>query len=203
MQSDLKCYINNTGAQAKNVDYLNILNREENMAFCSNCGKELIGDPDMCVNCGIALKKDKATHYHAPQQQAPPAPAPQYQATQYQQPYPQQQYPQQQYPPQQFGSQPYPQNQYGAAGYGVSDKSKVTVALLAFFLGTLGVHRFYVGKTGTGIAMAALTIVGYITGVLVGFGFILVSAVGIWVLVDFIMALMGKFTDKYDRPIVN
>jgi TM2 domain-containing membrane protein YozV len=173
------------------------------MAFCSNCGKQLIGDPDICVNCGVALKKDKIPQYHAPQQHVPPTPQPQYQAPQYQQPYPPQQFPQQQYPPQQFGNQPYPPNQYGMADYGVSDKSKMTVAILAFFLGTLGVHRFYVGKIGTGIAMAALTIVGYITGFLFVFGFVLVSAVGLWVLVDFIMALMGKFTDKYGRPIVN
>jgi TM2 domain-containing membrane protein YozV len=178
------------------------------MAFCSNCGKELIGDPDMCVNCGVVLKKEKAPQYHATQHPVPPAPAPQYQAPQYpqqqypQQPY-QQQYPQQPYPQQQYANQPYAQNQYGAAAYGVSDKTKMMVAILAFFLGTLGIHRFYVGKTGTGIAMAALTIVGYITGFLFVFGFILVSAVGLWVLVDFIMALMGKFTDKYGRPIVN
>lgn len=183
------------------------------MAFCSNCGKELIGDPDMCVNCGVSLKKGKTTSYQThqypdaqytgtqyPQQQYPQQPyQQQYPHSNYaQQPY-QQQYPNQQYPP----NQPYPQNQYGAAGYGVSDKTKMMVAILAFFLGTLGIHRFYVGKTGSGIAMAALTIVGYITGFLLGFGFILVSAVGLWVLIDFIMALMGKFTDKYGRPIVN
>jgi uncharacterized membrane protein YvbJ len=33
--------------------------REDYMAFCSNCGKEFIGDPDMCVNCGVVLKKEK------------------------------------------------------------------------------------------------------------------------------------------------
>jgi TM2 domain-containing membrane protein YozV len=88
------------------------------------------------------------------------------------------------------------------AGYGVSDKSKIVVALLAFFLGTLGVHRFYTGKIGTGIAMAAITILGWITSIFT-FGYILIMATGIWALVDFIMALMGKFTDKYGRPIVN
>ena len=71
--------------------------------------------PDMCVNCGIALKKIRQPIImHHSNRPAPPAP--QYQATQYQQPYPQQQYPQQQYPPQQFGNQPYPQN-HGAAGW--------------------------------------------------------------------------------------
>ncbi len=172
------------------------------MAFCSNCGKQFIGDPDMCVNCGVVLKKDKTQAYHAPQ-----AHASHYQAPQYpQQPYPQQQYPQQQYPqqpyPPQYPNQPYPQNQYGAAGYGVSDKSKMMVALLAFLLGTLGVHRFYTGKVGTGVAMAVLTVIGWITSIFV-VGYFIVMAIGLWALIDFIMILMGKFTDKYGRPIVN
>lgn len=30
-------------------------------------------------------------------------------------------------------------------------KSKITAALLAFFLGGLGIHKFYLGQTGMGI----------------------------------------------------
>lgn len=30
-------------------------------------------------------------------------------------------------------------------------KSKTTAALLAFFLGGFGIHKFYLGNTGTGI----------------------------------------------------
>lgn len=51
--------------------------------------------------------------------------------------------------------------------------------LLAFFLGALGVHRFYNGKIGTGILMI-LTLGGF----------------GIWSLIDVIMILFGKFTQK-------
>ena len=32
-------------------------------------------------------------------------------------------------------------------------KNKIVAALLAFFLGTLGIHKFYLGKTTAGIIM--------------------------------------------------
>lgn len=64
-------------------------------------------------------------------------------------------------------------------------KSFMTTLLLAFFLGYFGVHRFYVGKTGTGIAMA-------VTG----------GGCGIWQVIDIIMIAMGKFTDVHGRPLV-
>lgn len=60
-----------------------------------------------------------------------------------------------------------------------SSKGFVPTLLLAFFFGFLGVHRFYVGKIGTGILMI-LTFGGF----------------GIWSLIDFIMIACGKFTDK-------
>lgn len=65
-----------------------------------------------------------------------------------------------------------------------SDKNFVATLLLCFFLGGLGVHRFYVGKVGTGILM--LITLG-------GFGF--------WTLFDFIMIILSKFTDKDGNPI--
>jgi len=62
---------------------------------------------------------------------------------------------------------------------GTSDKSKITALLLCIFLGGLGVHRFYVGKIGTGI-------VWLLTGGVLGIG---------W-LIDIIMIAVGKFKDK-------
>lgn len=58
------------------------------------------------------------------------------------------------------------------------------VLLLCFFLGCFGIHRFYVGKTGTGIVQL-LTCGGC----------------GIWALIDFIMILVGSFTDANGNQI--
>ncbi len=69
----------------------------------------------------------------------------------------------------------------GAAG---SAHSKTTLALVCFFVGMFGIHRFMVGKVGTGILHL-----------------ITLGLFGIWTLIDFIMILMGKFTDKQGNLI--
>lgn len=37
------------------------------------------------------------------------------------------------------------------------DRNKLVAALLAFFIGIFGIHRFYLGRTGSGIVMLLLT----------------------------------------------
>ncbi len=51
-----------------------------------------------------------------------------------------------------------------ASAYGglSGDKNKIVAALLAFFLGALGIHKFYLGKTGAGIIMLLCGTVGWI-----------------------------------------
>lgn len=65
-----------------------------------------------------------------------------------------------------------------------TQKSWIAALLLCFFLGVLGVHRFYVGKIGTGILML-----------------LTVGGLGVWVLIDFIVILIGKFSDKQGQPL--
>ncbi|BDA64593.1 TM2 domain-containing protein [Actinomyces capricornis] len=47
----------------------------------------------------------------------------------------------------------------GAYGAPVAPKSKVVVFVLAFFLGVLGVHNFYLGRTGKGVAQLLITLI--------------------------------------------
>lgn len=73
----------------------------------------------------------------------------------------------------------------------VQPKSRVAAALLAFFLGTLGIHNFYLGRTGRGVVQLVLTLVGWATSWLI-VGLFLVIPVGIWVFVEFILILVGS-----------
>jgi TM2 domain-containing membrane protein YozV len=67
-----------------------------------------------------------------------------------------------------------------------SEKQFVTTLLLCILLGPLGGHRFYVGKTGTGILQL-----------------ITLGGLGIWAFVDLIIIACGSFKDGQGLPIKN
>jgi hypothetical protein len=65
-----------------------------------------------------------------------------------------------------------------------SDKDWTTTILISFFLGGIGVDRFYLGYTGLGI-LKLLTLGGC----------------GIWSLIDLVRIAMGSVTDSQGRPL--
>ncbi len=81
-----------------------------------------------------------------------------------------------------------------------SDKNKLAAVLLCFFLGTLGLHRIYIGRKQGGLLMLGLTVVGWLTTGL-GIGGALTLAVSIWALVDLVCLCIGKLTDAQGRPL--
>lgn len=96
-----------------------------------------------------------------------------------------------------YGQPAYGQPAYGQPAYGQpvvgAPKQWIVALLLAFFLGPLGIHNFYLGYTTKGIIqlVISLTVVGLIV-------------TGIWAFIDFIMLLMrsGDYaTDAQGQPL--
>ncbi|MDA9918020.1 TM2 domain-containing protein [Pontimonas sp.] len=65
-----------------------------------------------------------------------------------------------------------------------SEKTFIATLILAVLLGTIGVHRFYVGKIGTGVLMLLTA-----------------GGLGIWWIIDIIMIATSNFKDKQDKTI--
>lgn len=131
---------------------------------CPSCGADVTPGAAFCPNCGAELPK-------TPQQaqqvtKATPAPQPQ---------------PAQQ-PTIVINNSNTNTNTNKASGVDMmtSPKSRWLALALCFFFGGLGIHRFYVGKIGSGILYLC-------TCGLFGIG---------WV-IDFFKILFGSFRDKY------
>ena len=71
--------------------------------YCANCGKELTDEQDICLNCGVRVKKSTTS------------------------------------------SDP-------------NAKSKLAAGILGILLGALGVHNFYLGFTGKGVAQLLISV---------------------------------------------
>jgi len=66
----------------------------------------------------------------------------------------------------------------------ISDRKRLIAAILAFFFGVFGAHRFYAGKTGTGLTQVFT-----------------IGGLGIWYFIDFLIILFGEFTDIDGKKI--
>tara|TARA_X000001036_G_C20422456_1_gene701748 strand:+ start:73 stop:474 length:402 start_codon:yes stop_codon:yes gene_type:complete len=76
-------------------------------------------------------------------------------------------------------------------GFDPTAKSKMTAGLLGIFLGSLGIHRFYLGYTGIGVAQICVTLFTC------GFG-------SLWGFIEGILILAGSSitTDASGKPLV-
>ena len=92
-----------------------------------------------------------------------------------------------------YGQPAYGQPAYGQPFAAGAPKQWIVAVLLAFFLGTLGIHNFYLGYTTKGVIQLVLTIT--VIGIFVS---------GPWALIDFIMLIMrsGSYaTDAQGQPL--
>lgn len=126
--------------------------------FCKNCGKEVADQAVVCPACGVPT--DNYTNN----------------ATDTQQP---------NIIINNSNTNTNTNTNINGAGGRYAHKSKTVALLLAIFVGGFGAHRFYVGKTGTGI-------IYLFTGGLFCIGWI----------IDIVMILLGSFRDKRGYKLV-
>ena len=84
--------------------------------------------------------------------------------------------------------------------YDANKKSALLAYILWFFLGFFGVHRMYLGRVGSGIAMLVLHGLSWLTyWILIGwFGF---GILGLWWLIDAL--LIPGMTRDYNNRLVD
>ena len=85
-----------------------------------------------------------------------------------------------------------------------SNEKKLTLLLLCWFFGLFGIHRFYTGKYLTG----GLQLLGVLLGGVAAFFEAkalapLFIVFPLWWVLDFLLIIMGKFTDKEGKPIID
>lgn len=107
-----------------------------------------------------------------------------------------------------------PYGSYGAYGYAAPRKSKAVGALLAFFLGGIGAHNFYLGQNVRGLSHIGLGILGFagmMAGVIISestqnsgmilllLGMLCYMANGLWAFIEFIVILITPESDLGQR----
>lgn len=133
--------------------------------YCKNCGKEIDPGAAICVNCGFAKGTGSAYCQNCGQAIAPGAAV--------------------------CTNCGYATAPAAAPVVNGEQKSKLVAVLLAFFLGSIGIHDFYLGYTKNGIIKIVLTVCTGVGG-------------GIWALIDFIRLLTGSLNaDANGVPLKN
>lgn len=128
--------------------------------FCRNCGNEMNDEAVVCTQCGVPVGKGSG---HCPN----------------------------------CGEEVHPEAvicvKCGAALVAPeepkpekSTKSKLAAGLLGIFLGSFGVHNFYLGYTGKAVAQLLITVLTCFIGSI---------ATSIWSLIEAILILCGNIKD--------
>lgn len=119
----------------------------------------------------------------------------------------QQSYQQSYQPPNYYSQQPYqpqpPVQNYTSPVYAnpqtYGQKSRIAASLLAFLFGTFGVHNFYMGYTGKGVAQVLLSTLGSVITCGVS-----AVAVMIWSIIEGISLMKGDCTvDGHGIPFID
>ncbi|MCE7748090.1 MAG: TM2 domain-containing protein [Candidatus Heimdallarchaeota archaeon] len=129
--------------------------------FCPNCGSAQDPEAKFCQNCGSQIKGQAQQSQNQPVTQQPVIMA-----------------------PSQSVSQVVEVNVPGTYQVGPSQKSRLTALVLCLIFGWAGIHRFYVGKVGSGI--------------------LYLLTVGIWGIgwaIDCIVILLGGFKDATNQMV--
>ena len=121
--------------------------------FCKNCGKEMNENQAICLNCGVKTGEGAAFCANCGGAVAPGAEV--------------------------CMNCGVAIKQAAAAG-NLGGKDKIVMALVAFFVGGIGIHNFMMGETKKGI-------------VKIVFALCLPPVAGILALIDFIKILMDKY----------
>ena len=127
------------------------MQREPVVVYCTRCGAPIPEGRNVCEACGMPVKPVQETPHQ------PDYVQPEYQQPEYNPPY---------------------QQPYAPAGY--EQKSRIAAGILGILLGSLGIHNFYLGYTGKGIAQLLISVCSC-------FSLSIVS--GIWGLIEGIMLL--------------
>jgi len=84
--------------------------------------------------------------------------------------------------------------------YDANRKSTLIAYIIWFFLGWFGLHRMYLGKIASGIAMLALQAISWLTHFIL-IGYIGFAILGLWWLIDAI--LIPGMTRDYNNRLID
>ena len=87
----------------------------------------------------------------------------------------------------------------------ISSEKKLTLLLLCWLFGLFGLHRFYTGKYLTGglqLFMLGMAVVLGLFEVKI-LPIIPAAVLLIWWVIDVLQIIIGKFTDKEGKPIID